>query len=111
MVSSTDKIGIAFVFNIETVLLWPFGYGWRIWSAVAEVAPRAWIHIRGVLATADTAFGGSYTSKCPQCTGDSKALLYPKAVSPIRMLYGVTTRRFRWYILFVKDCKQALKWT
>jgi hypothetical protein len=37
----------------------------RIWSAVAEVAPRAWIYHKGILATADTAFGGSDTFKCP----------------------------------------------
>jgi hypothetical protein len=32
---------IAFLSNIETTLLRPFGDEWRIWSALAEVAPRA----------------------------------------------------------------------
>jgi hypothetical protein len=64
-------------------LPWPFGAGWRIWSAEAEVASWAWIYPKDVLVATDTAFDRSHTVKCPRCFGDSRARLHLKAVSAV----------------------------
>jgi hypothetical protein len=77
------SLSITVLFNIETILLWLFDDGWRIWSAVAEVAPRAWVHIKDILATADTAFGYSSVFESPAHCGHLEVQLPSKAVSAV----------------------------
>jgi hypothetical protein len=72
--------GITFLCNIETI-----SFVFR--RSVLECGGRGRIErvrfVFGVPATGDTAFDSNDTSKCPRCAGDSKALLYSKAVSAV----------------------------
>jgi hypothetical protein len=60
---------IAFLHNIETIR---FVFRRRVLECGGRGRAKSIRFVFGVLATADTALGGSDTSKCPQCTGDSK---------------------------------------